>query len=438
MTPVIEALDIGKKYRIRHQNQPRYGTLRDTIAHTVAGLSKRLLAGRQRGEPGTAPEEYEEFWALRDISFNVNPGDRLAILGRNGAGKSTLLKVLSRITEPSCGTARVKGRVASLLEVGTGFHPELTGRENIFLNGAILGMTKADIQFKFDEIVSFAGIERFLDTPVKHYSSGMYMRLAFAIAAHLEPDILVVDEVLAVGDVDFQNKCLGKMASIGEEGRTLIFVSHNISAVERLCNSAMLLSGGRIAKMSADIADVVKGYIGDAGVAEHAEWTNSGDQYESVWFKPTRFGLVDASESPAHSAVRHNEDVWVRIEGNIRQRNALLAIGIQVYAEDASLVFQSYHTDRDSQTSTLGPGEWKFMLKIPAALLNEGSYKIELVAVLFDLEWIIEPRTIAPAISLVVKGGLVHGPYWTRKRLGVVAPVLDWRCVPTSTSASPD
>jgi len=243
---VIQVENLGKKYIIGHQQQERYTAMRDVIANGAKSLGQRLLKpwGKQSANPA-----YEEFWALKDVSFEVKQGDRIGIIGRNGAGKSTLLKILSRITEPTTGRIRIKGRVASLLEVGTGFHPELTGRENIYLNGAILGMSKAEIKRKFDEIVDFAGIERFLDTPVKRYSSGMYVRLAFAVAAHLEPEILIVDEVLAVGDAQFQQKCLGKMQEVGKEGRTVLFVSHNMAAMEALCVSGIFLEWGQIKKI---------------------------------------------------------------------------------------------------------------------------------------------------------------------------------------------
>ena len=242
MSTVIKVENLGKKYLISSQKRERYATLRDTIAQTALKLFNPFS---KRDE---IRSKYEEFWALKDVSFEINQGDRIGIIGRNGAGKSTLLKLLSRITEPTTGRISIKGRVASLLEVGTGFHTELTGRENIYLNGAVLGMTRAEIKKKFDEIVDFAEVEKFLDTPVKRYSSGMYMRLAFAVAAYLEPEILIVDEVLAVGDAEFQKKCLGKMEEVGKEGRTVLFVSHNMAAIEALCEKVLLLESGVLVK----------------------------------------------------------------------------------------------------------------------------------------------------------------------------------------------
>jgi lipopolysaccharide transport system ATP-binding protein len=257
---IITVSNLGKKYNISHQApKQRYVALRDVLSSKVKGLFKN-----RRGPRG-GKSTVEEFWALNDVSFEVKRGDVVGIIGRNGAGKSTLLKILSRITEPSRGEVHLYGRVSSLLEVGTGFHPELTGRENIFLNGAILGMARAEIRKKFDEIVAFAEVDQFLDTPVKRFSSGMYVRLAFAVAAHLEPEILIVDEVLAVGDAQFQRKCLGKMEDVStKEGRTVLFVSHNMSAVQRLCKTGILLEGGRV-KCVSNADEVLKVYSGSLG-----------------------------------------------------------------------------------------------------------------------------------------------------------------------------
>jgi lipopolysaccharide transport system ATP-binding protein len=257
---VIRAEGLAKKYVIGHQTQrERYTALRDVLPRTASRLMRTTL-DVVRGRQLVSGDEIEEFWALKDVSFEFKLGEVVGIIGRNGAGKSTLLKILSRITEPTRGRVEIKGRLASLLEVGTGFHPELTGRENIYLNGAILGMRRAEIKSKFDEIVAFAEIGKFLDTPVKRYSSGMYVRLAFAVAAHLEPEILVVDEVLAVGDAEFQKKCIGKMKHVAGEGRTVLFVSHNLAAVRSLCTRSLLLADGRA--ISHDSVDaVIRRYV---------------------------------------------------------------------------------------------------------------------------------------------------------------------------------
>jgi len=254
MPPVIRIENLSKSYRIRHgAARSEYRTLRETITSLAAAPLRRLR--------GLGNGRVEDFWALKDVNLEVQQGEVLGIIGRNGAGKSTLLKILSRITPPTTGKVTIRGRVGSLLEVGTGFHPELTGRENIYLNGSILGMTRREIQRKFDEIVDFSGVEKFLDTPVKRYSSGMYVRLAFAVAAHLEPEILVVDEVLAVGDMEFQKKCLGKMHDVAQGGRTILFVSHNMATVESLCSRCALLSSGRL-ELDGDVEDVISAYLG--------------------------------------------------------------------------------------------------------------------------------------------------------------------------------
>ncbi len=249
---IVKVENISKSYILKHQNNQSYTALRDVIANNAKKIFNPKRSQNINSE--------EEFWALNDVSFDIKQGDRVGIIGRNGAGKSTLLKVLSRIVTPTKGRVTIDGRVASLLEVGTGFHPELSGRENIFLNGSILGMTKSEIKSKFDEIVAFSEVERFLDTPVKRYSSGMYVRLAFAVAAHLDPEILIVDEVLAVGDAEFQRKCLGKMNHIAGEGRTILFVSHNMEAVQKLCNKGVLLQKGAL-KCEGEMNEVIKKYL---------------------------------------------------------------------------------------------------------------------------------------------------------------------------------
>ncbi len=281
---IISVENVGKRYTLRHKGKgERYTTLRDVIARQAAAPFKAIgekmrvrsgLNGSNSNGSTYSPSNgsVENFWALKDVSFEVKQGDVIGIIGRNGAGKSTLLKILSRITEPTEGRIRIKGRVASLLEVGTGFHPELTGRENVYLNGAILGMSRAEIMAKFDEIVAFAEVEKFLDTPVKRYSSGMYVRLAFAIAAHLEPEILIVDEVLAVGDVEFQKRCLGKMHDVATGGRTVLFVSHNMAAIRNLCQRAMLLRQGRLAIL-ADVDECIAAYESSMSGLAGSMWT---------------------------------------------------------------------------------------------------------------------------------------------------------------------
>ena len=287
---IISVENLSKIFIINHVKAERYTALRDVITRQI-----RKVANPLRSKVNTNNTK-EEFFALKAINFEIYKGDRVGIIGRNGAGKSTLLKILSRITEPSSGKIKMKGRVASLLEVGTGFHPELTGRENIFLNGGILGMKRLEIKQKFDEIVDFAQVERFLDTPVKRYSSGMYVRLAFAVAAHLEPEILIIDEVLAVGDAEFQKKCLGKMENVSmQEGRTIIFVSHDLSAINRLCNKGILLNNGQV-QVKGEIDEVVNVYMNNNNqdLRKEVFFKNKMITYAGVWLslihisEPTR------------------------------------------------------------------------------------------------------------------------------------------------------
>src|SRR4051794_10855248 len=292
MKPIISVENLGKAYYLGRKVQ-KHVTLRDTVAEFARGAATRM---RQRlADPATRPEA---FWAVRNANFAVNRGEVMGLVGRNGAGKSTILKVLSRITEPTEGRAVLRGRVASLLEVGTGFHPELTGRENIFLNGAILGMSRKEIERKFDEIVDFADVEKFLDTPVKRYSSGMYVRLAFAVAAHLEPEILIVDEVLAVGDAAFRKKCLGRMSEIGAEGRTVLLVSHDLSSVRRLCARAIWLEDGQV-QMLGDARDVSYAYERQAAAEEtvgDGRFARAPGPRGEVWIE--RVELLDADGQP--------------------------------------------------------------------------------------------------------------------------------------------
>ncbi len=329
------------------------------IAVSVRGLSKSYAIARNQQRHTTAGEallnklrnpfqraETDTFWALKDVSFDVKKGDVVGIIGRNGAGKSTLLKILSQITEPTAGEIRLYGRVGSLLEVGTGFHPELTGRENIFLNGAILGMRKSEIQREFDAIVDFAEVDQFLDTPVKRYSSGMYVRLAFAVAAHLNPEILIVDEVLAVGDAAFQKKCLGKMQDVArEQGRTVLFVSHNMNAVEQLCSSALLLKNGRVADGGHQVRDVVRGYLLTGETDSTTRWRNEDRQLENPYFKPLEFFVADEHGYEMTTPVRSNAGCQIRVQAEAQAIDPSLNVGYALYSEDGQVVYWSVQTD---------------------------------------------------------------------------------------------
>jgi len=388
----------------------------------------RLARSALRGERQQASQDDSQLWALKDVSFEVRRGEVMGIIGRNGAGKSTLLKILSRITRPTEGRVGMRGRVGSLLEVGTGFHPELTGRENIYLNGAMLGMRRAEIVRKFDEIVAFAEVERFIDTPVKHYSSGMYMRLAFAVAAHLEPEILVVDEVLAVGDAAFQKKCLGKMGEVAKEGRTVLFVSHNMAAVEQLCRHILWLDHGRIATISTDIKKAIHQYL-ITGNKEHSssEWINNGTEYQNPWFVPLQIALVNRDGSILEQPIHGDEEVWVQIKAKISQLNPSLIVGYALYTQGEQLLYWTYQTDTpEAQWPSLQPGWCTLLSKIPAKLLNEGEYRLEIIGGLHPTEWLFEPATDVPSIRFTLQGGLSNSPHWMQRRPGILAPVISW------------
>jgi len=360
---IVRVEELGKAYRIAHtRNGAPYRTLREDLVK----LPGRLLS-TLRSRDSTV----ETFWALRDVSFEVKRGEVLGIIGRNGAGKSTLLKILSRITEPTEGKVDLYGRAGSLLEVGTGFHPELTGRENIFLNGTILGMSRLEVRTKFDEIVAFAGVEKFLDTPVKHYSSGMYVRLAFAVAAHLEPEILLVDEVLAVGDAEFQRKCLGKMEDVAREGRTILFVSHNLTAIVKLCGSAIWLESGHI--RSIDMAErVVHSYLasGASGAAGRVVFEESDPSKDaSVCNMELRNGQDEvASEFEVLSPIK------VNVRFRCRRRFSNFRVDALVSNYDGIPVFSTTSRDYDSIPGNLGPGTYQAELLIPGQFLSPGDY----------------------------------------------------------------
>jgi lipopolysaccharide transport system ATP-binding protein len=375
---VIKAENLGKKYVIGHQAENvRYLALRDVLVQNARNFWHKTT-DLLRGNPIIQGATHEEVWALREVSFEVQRGEVLGIIGRNGAGKSTLLKVLSRITEPSAGRVTIKGRVASLLEVGTGFHPELTGRENIYLNGAILGMTRVEIKRKFDEIVAFAEVEKFLDTPVKRYSSGMYVRLAFAVAAHLEPEILIVDEVLAVGDAQFQKKCLGKMEDVGKEGRTVLFVSHNMTAIQQLCGSGILLRDG-IVRDTGSIEKVIETYLNDStsiGKESIGDIPRTGHDYGVIARFINAWPLNSKGERT--TSFMSGEDISFDLEIKAFENvdNLSIVAGLDTYmdyrittvlSEEAGMLFSS---DKDAVIS--------INLKFPKLHLKPGTYSLTL------------------------------------------------------------
>ena len=371
---VIQAETLGKKYIIGHQAENgRYTALRDVLmqnARTLWNKTKDLATGK----PIIQGDTLEELWALKDVSFEIKRGEAVGIIGRNGAGKYTLLKVLSRITEPSTGRVTIKGRVASLLEVGTGFHPELTGRENIYLNGTILGMTRVEIKRKFDEIVAFAEVEKYLDTPVKRYSSGMYVRLAFAVAAHLEPEILVVDEVLAVGDTQFQKKCLGKMGDVATEGRTVLFVSHNMAAVEQLCSRAILLSKGCITS-SGNVNTVVGLYLSPSArrnsASEDVLARSPSGSAELLSIQP-----VDERGMPLSMAQCGRDlNLAILLRATMHLPRVIVSIGINNSYETRVAVL---HSGIAGYNLSLNPSTHSVVCKVPHFSLSAGTYTLDI------------------------------------------------------------
>ena len=424
----ITAENLSKSYLVGHRFTQRegYSVLRDVIAREARNFARKTF-DFMRGIQIVQGDEVEQFWALRDVSFEVKRGEVLGIIGRNGAGKSTLLKILSRITEPDRGRVTLRGRVASLLEVGTGFHPELTGRENIFLNGAILGMTRAEIKTKFDEIVAFSEVERFLDTPVKCYSSGMYVRLAFSVAAHLEPEILIVDEVLAVGDAEFQKKCLGKMHSVAVgENRTVLFVSHNLQAVQSLCDRAIMLETGTIVMQDAS-RSVVARYLAQAQ-------SSSG---ERVWNRDTAPGnenvallaiRVFSSDGRPSGAFDSDQDVFIGLDFFVQETNASLCVGFDLTNCEGVTIFRTYQTDLPQEhwpPVKMGQNRWR--CKIPKGLLNGGDFLLSPRISIHNVSWIVHEDAV-----LKFHLNLRHGvsPFWNslseKNRPGLVAPILDW------------
>ncbi len=422
---VISVENLSKSYRLGVIGT---GTLREDVSRWWARLRGRPDPTIKIGQEHKSAHRSEVIWAVKDLNFQVRQGETLGIIGRNGAGKSTLLKILSRVTSPTSGAVKVKGRIASLLEVGTGFHPELTGRENIYLNGAIMGMSKVEISRKFDEIVDFSGVEQFIDTPVKRYSSGMYVRLAFAVAAHLDPEILIVDEVLAVGDAAFQKKCLGKMEEVTKgEGRTILFVSHNMGAVEQLCGSGILLEQGKIISSSNNIRDIIKKYLRPELTNTASIWENEDKKYYSEYYYLKKLYLTDEDGHILPSVVDNSKDFYVNFDFEVDTLDLALEITYEVYDEDYRLIFCSQHTDTsEDKWPKISKGQNKLRTKIPKHFLNEGVYHIKPGACLYKRLSLLEPTKHNISVVLNIVGGLSDSPYWYSRRAGILSPVLEW------------
>ncbi len=416
---VIHLEKISKQYRIGViQEQP--DTLRDLVTSSVQRVGRWFTHGKDQSSKSSA-----YIWALRDISFDVERGQILGVIGRNGSGKSTLLKVLARVTNPTEGYGEINGRVGSLLEVGTGFHPELSGRENIYLNGAILGMRREEIDRKFDEIVAFSEVDKFIDTPVKRFSSGMYLRLAFAVAAHLEPEILVVDEVLAVGDAEFQRKCLGKMSDVAQEGRTVLFVSHNMSAVLRLTQEAIVLDQGKMV-MWAPTPEAVDHYL-NMGLSKQGEryWQSDAVQVDSP-FMPISLRLLNMAGKVV-DAVNATEGFQIDLAYELKREISGLRVGIYMMTTRGDTVFTSFDTD-DPQAfekhAVRTSGRYTSRCIIPPNLMNEGRYILGVNASVYRIQRFFQDDK---ALTFTVDATAAPGMQWPEQRLGPVRPSLDWK-----------
>ena len=416
----IRVEGLGKRYRIGTPTM-NYRTLRDTFVD-AARLPVRLLGARGVERNG----KHNAIWALKDISFEVQQGQVLGVVGRNGAGKSTLLKILSRVTDPTEGLGEIHGRVGSLLEVGTGFHPELTGRENIFLNGAILGMRRAEIERKFDEIVDFSEVGQFIDTPVKRYSSGMYLRLAFAVAAHLEPEVLIVDEVLAVGDAEFQRKCLGKMSDVAEEGRTVLFVSHNMSAITRLTQETIVIEKGRLA-LRAPTPQAVDFYLSQ-GYSQEGQrmWDPDEVPAEASPFCPIAVRLCNHLGKVVDT-VRSVEPCTIEVEYALQSPVAGLRVGVYLMSTRGEYIFTSFDTDETDRFENMGTrpaGHYVSRCTIPADFLNEGRFVIGINASSYRVRRYFQDEK---ALTFTVDAIGAPGMQWPEPRMGAVRPRLDWK-----------
>ena len=423
----IKVENISKLYRIGLKEE-RKETLAAELAHWVKSPLKNYKKLRGLSKINIEEESDDILRALQDVSFEVKKGEVMGIIGKNGAGKSTLLKILSRVTQPSSGKINIYGRVASLLEVGTGFNPELTGRENTYLNGTILGMTKKEIDDKLDEIIDFSGIEKFLDTPVKRYSSGMKVRLAFSVAAHLDPEILIIDEVLAVGDAEFQKKCLGKMESVShKEGRTVLFVSHNIPAVTRICSSAILLKNGQIVQRGS-ASNVVSYYLtSGSGTSTKKNWT---DTAEAPGDKTVRLlsAEAEAGELADGELFDSRNDIHIKIKYQILEQCSNLMVKIDVFNEDSTLVFGSIDQNDEDLLQNRHPGTYESICHIPGNLLTEGSYFIKISIFTNQIpiiKHLREPDAIAFQIVDTMKGDSARGKLAHAIR-GIIRPKLDW------------
>lgn len=413
MKPAVEISHLGKKYSIKKTD--RYLALRDTITNSVKNILKKSSTGKT------------DFWALRDIDLTIQPGERLGIIGKNGAGKSTLLKLLSRVTFPTTGKAIIRGRLASLLEVGTGFHPELTGRENIYLNGAILGLKKKEIEQQFDAIVDFSGVELFLETPLKNYSSGMQLRLAFAVAAHLEPEVLLIDEVLAVGDMEFQRKCLGKMEEVSKQkGRTILFVSHNMNYISSLCTKGLLLNEGKVTA-SGNVSQVISSYISDISNRTARQSWEENKQPGNDIVRLQSVGLVNSSQDPTET-FKVTEDIGIEMVYEVMKDDEVLWLGHNIHNEQGINIFDTHSVGTEYYRRPHAKGRYSSVVWIPRDLLNPGIFFIS-TAIFNHLKNVIHLHerdvlmfSVHEVFDEETARGLSGGDF-----PGIIRPLLKWQ-----------
>lgn len=415
---VVSVKNLSKRYLIG--NDQSNDTIRDSIVNSLRSLVSSEAREKKKGK---------EFWALKDVTFDVYKGETLGIIGSNGAGKSTALKILSKIVEPTEGSIFTKGRVASLLEVGTGFHPELTGRENVFFNGSVLGMSKSEIQKRFDEIVAFSEIGKFIDTPVKFYSSGMHVRLGFAIAAHLDPDVLIIDEALAVGDVNFQQKCLSKMRDTARSGSTVIFVTHAMNIVEEICDRAVYLRNGQVVEIG-DTSKIVGNYLGTTTQNLGTAWTNESGTYvhePDNPIVPIRLAITkEGSKKTETKSVGHGENVKIELDIEVDTPTKDMSAGISLYDEFNNRIFRSAPTDLKTDDNLLQKGFNSLSVKIPLELLREGSYIAALDCDVHKKGWVHNPYHTPVRVKFFLRNDGTRPLEWDVEREGITKPLLQW------------
>lgn len=405
MPPIIEIQKLGKKYSIAPVQ--RYLALRDVVSESVKNIFRKNS------------NHSNEFWALKDIDLKIEKGERVGIIGSNGAGKTTFLKILSKITPPTTGEVKLRGRVASLLEVGTGFHPELTGRENIYLNGSILGLTKKEINKKLDEIIDFSGVEKFIDTPLKHYSSGMQLRLAFSVAAHLEPEILVIDEVLAVGDIEFQKKCLGKMEEVSKtDGRTILFVSHNLYMLQNLCQTCVLLDNGRLMNKgpAASILDEYRHRYKDYN---NSLWKQLNKKVTGF----TQISLLNERNDLINGSISNQQQLFLQISLQAEKPIANSLIAVRLTDADSIAIFTTTNADAIKKFPEIEKGHHTYLLPIPVGLLTPGQYSF---VVSWNIPGLEEIDVVKDEVSFSIHDASYPGNYFQDGRLGILNVLSKW------------